>query len=309
MLEWRSGLMAATMATVCVAGTAAGQPQQRQMGGVGITVFDDIGYRGENATFRSDQPDLGSARFANRISSLQVAPGEVWEVCEGVNYRQPCQVFSGMEPDLRRRSWNDRISSLRRIRGDRGGGIFPPGPPSDGNGLVLYSDERFRGQARTVNGPTPSLGSFNDRARSVRVYSGTWEVCEDIDYGKCRTVNRDVSDLTGLGLSKRVSSVRPAFNGRGGYPPSGPPPQLVRLVLYDRDRYRGGSRTIDAAEGSLGGFGNRAQSLQVIGTWQLCDGPNFTGRCVTVSQNVPNLSSYGMTNRVSSARPLSARPR
>jgi hypothetical protein len=217
-------------------------------------------------------------------------------------------VFSGTEPDLRQRQWNDRISSLRRIRGDRGGGVFPPGPPSGGNGLVLYSDERFGGQARTVNGPTPSLGSFNDRARSVRVYSGTWEVCEDIDYGKCRTVSRDLPDLAGIGLSKRVSSVRPAFNGRGGGPPPGPPPQLSRLVLYDRDRYRGGSRTIDAAERSLGGFGNRAQSLQVIGTWQLCDGPNFTGRCVTVSQNVPNLTSYGMNNRVSSARPL-GRPR
>jgi hypothetical protein len=305
MIEWRSGFMAAIALTLCATGAATAQPRERQMGGIGITVYDDIGYRGENATFRSDQPDLGSSRFANRISSLQVAPGEVWEVCEGTNYRPPCQVFSGTEPDLRRRKWSDRISSLRRVRGGTGDGGFPPGPPSDGNGLVLYSDEMFRGQSRTVNGPTPSLGSFNDRARSVRVYSGTWEVCEDIDYGKCRTVSRDLSNLAGLGLSRRVSSVRSAFNGRGGYPP----PQEVRMVLYDRDRYRGGSRTIDAATGSLGGFGNRAQSLQVIGTWQLCDGPNFTGRCVMVSQNVPNLSSYGMNNRVSSARPMGGRPR
>jgi hypothetical protein len=290
--------------SLCAAGSAGAQPQDRQMGGIGITVFADIGYRGENATFRNDQPDLGVAGFGNRISSLQVAPGEVWEVCEGVNYRPPCQVFSGNESDLRRRSWNDRISSLRRIRGGRGGG-GGGGFPNPGRGrLVLYADERYRGQTFQINGPTPSLGSFNDKAESLRIDGGAWDVCEDINYGKCRTISRDMPNLSALGLVKRISSVRPSFNGGGdGFPPP-PPLQPVRLVLYDRDRYRGGSRTLDAAMGALGGFGDRAQSVQVVGTWQLCDGPNFSGRCVTVSQNVPNLGAYGMNNRVSSARPL-----
>jgi hypothetical protein len=304
MFQGRLGLMSIVAVALCAAGPASAQPQDRQMGGIGITVFDDIGYRGENATFRSDQPDLGAARFGNRISSFQVAPGEVWEVCEGANYRPPCQVFSGNEPDLRRRSWSDRITSLRRVRDGRGGGgIFPPNPPVRSR-LVLYRDERFRGQAVPLNGPTPSLGSFNDKAESLRIESGTWEVCEDINYGKCRTVTRDMPNLDGLGLSKRVSSARPSYNdGGGGYRPV-PLPQPVRLVLYDRERYRGGARTLDTADGNLGGFGNVAQSVQVVGTWQICDGPNFGGRCVTVSQNVPSLATYGMNNRVSSARPL-----
>jgi hypothetical protein len=59
--------------------------------------------------------------------------------------------------------------------------------------------------------------------------------------------------------------------------------------------------------GSLGAMGNRAQSVQVIGTWELCDGPDFTGRCVTLSQNVPNLGAYGLNNRVTSARPVGGR--
>ncbi len=211
MFQGRLGLMSIVAVALCAAGPASAQPQDRQMGGIGITVFDDIGYRGENATFRSDQPDLGAARFGNRISSFQVAPGEVWEVCEGANYRPPCQVFSGNEPDLRRRSWSDRITSLRRVRGGRGGGgIFPPNPPGRSR-LVLYRDERFRGQAVPLNGPTPSLGSFNDKAESLRIESGTWEVCEDINYGKCRTVTPDMPNLDGLGLSKRVSSARPSL--------------------------------------------------------------------------------------------------
>ena len=80
---------------------------------------------------------------------------------------------------------------------------------------MLYADERFRGKAVPISGPTPSLGSFNDKAESLRIESGTWEVCEDINYGKCRTVSRDMSSLDSLGLAKRVSSVRPSFNGGG----------------------------------------------------------------------------------------------
>jgi hypothetical protein len=289
-------------------GTVGAQAQSRQIGSVGITVYQDSNYRGRNATFRNDDPDLGRSGFANMISSLQVAPGELWEACAGVNYQPPCQVFSGTESDLQRRSWNDRISSLRRVRNSGGSGGFYPGAGGGRRRMVLYSEENFRGSTYTITGPTSSIGSYNDKARSVRIDGGTWDLCEDIDFGKCRTVDRDLSNLSGLGLSKRVSSARPAGGGGGGgsYPP---PQQNTRLVLYDRNGYRGGSQTLDYASEGLGGFGTRAVSAQVIGTWQLCDGPNFSGRCVVISQNVPDLASYGMNNRVSSARPMSGRAR
>jgi hypothetical protein len=291
--------LAVAAAAVLIASPSAAQPA-RGMGGIGITVFEDSNYRGDNATFRNDEPDLRRARFDGRISSLQVAPGEVWEVCEGRNYQPPCQVFSGNEPDLGRRSWNDRISSLRRVR-QAGRGPFASNPGT----VVLYSDELFRGQSMTITGAVPSLGGFNDRARSVRVTGGAWELCEDSDYRKCRVVDRDWSNLSSIDMSRRVSSVRPAFNGRGSNVYR--PPVAVRrprLVLFDRDRYRGESRAIEAASRGLGGFGNRAQSVQVIGTWQMCDGTDFTGHCVTVSEDIPNLGSLGLNNRVSSARPL-----
>lgn len=305
-------VVVAAVLWVGAAAAMGAQAQSRQMGGVGITVYDDAGFRGENATFRSDEPDLGRAGFGSRISSLQVAGGEIWEVCANTNYRPPCQVFSGSEPDLRRRNWNDRIASLRRVRGDGGGGgVFPPRPPVGNQSLTLYSDDRFRGSTRTITGTTASLGSFNDRAQSLRISGGVWEVCEDIDFGKCRTVDRDLAGLSGLGLDKRISSVRPAF-GRGGGGRRGgddfpPPNSRRRLVIYDRDQYRGGAQTYDGAVDRLGTVGNRAQSVQISGTWQLCDGPQFTGRCVTVSQNVPNLASYGIRNGIGSARPIGVR--
>ena len=109
-----------TVAFALAAAPLLAQRQERAMGGGGITVFRDENFRGENATFRQDVPDLRRFSFSDRITSLQVAPGEYWEACESPNYRGRCQVFSGQERDLRRVGWTDRISSLRPSSPGRG---------------------------------------------------------------------------------------------------------------------------------------------------------------------------------------------
>jgi hypothetical protein len=296
--------LAVVSAVLAGGATLAGQVQDRQMGGVGLTVFEDIQFRGDNATFVRDEPTLSAYRLDRRISSLRVGPGEVWEVCANTNFRGPCQVFSGTEPDLRTRNWNDRIRSARRIRGGGGPGPGRGGFPGGDRGIALYSDENFRGQVEAYEAPQASLGSFNDRARSVRVFSGRWELCEDASYRKCRTIDRDLANLSALGLSRRVSSVRPVNSGI--VPPGYAVPRGV-LVIYDDDRYRGGSVRLDAPESAVGSAGSRARSLRVTGAWQICSGRNFTGRCVTVDGDVPNLSSIGMANRIVSARPTIGR--
>lgn len=90
--------------------------QERQMGGVGITVFADPNFRGKSATYRQDVPDLQPLGLNDKVSSLRVGRGEQWEVCEHANYQGRCVVVSGNEADLRRNSWNDLISSFRRVR-------------------------------------------------------------------------------------------------------------------------------------------------------------------------------------------------
>jgi hypothetical protein len=85
--------------------------------GVSITVYDDVNFRGATMTFRRDVPDLRDVQFNDRISSLQAAPGQSWEVCEDANYRGRCIVVSGSERDLRARGLNDVITSIRRVPG------------------------------------------------------------------------------------------------------------------------------------------------------------------------------------------------
>ena len=179
--------------------------QERQMGGAGILIFTDPGYRGQNATFRQDVADLSSYRFNDRISSFRVAPGEMWEVCESSYFRGRCQVFYGEEPDLRSRGWSDRISSMRRVSGSGGGlpPVEPPvRPPWGASGIELFSDRNYQGDRRMLTEAWGDLRSlnFDNRAASLRIHgSQPWEVCADSVFRNCLVVNSDWGDLRRLG--------------------------------------------------------------------------------------------------------------
>lgn len=296
-------VLLAVSAAVFFAGSSPAQIYlEKQMGGVGITVFRDENFRGENATFRQDVPDLRRYGFSDRITSLRVAPGEYWEACESPNYQGRCQVFSGDERNLRNVGWTDRISSLRRVRGGgSGGGV------GGKFGIVLYDDPYFRGRSVTIKDPVENLRSvnFHDRAESVRVLGGSWELCSEPRFRRCQTIDRDVALLSTLGMNKKLSSARPGRLDSGGdyYPP--PSTQEARMVLFEGEGYRGRSVILDRSSDDLAGIAGRARSLQVIsGSWLVCDGPGFTGRCREVSESIPDLDRWGSGARILSARPV-----
>jgi hypothetical protein len=296
-------VLLAVSAAVLFAGSSPAQIYlEKQTGGVGITVFRDENFRGQNATFRQDVPDLRRSGFNDRITSLRVAPGEYWEACERANYQGRCQVFSGDERDLRNVGWTDRISSLRRVRrGGSGGGV------GGKFGIVLYDDPYFRGRSVTIKDPVENLRfvNFHDRAESVRVLGGSWEICSEPRFRRCQTVDRDVAQLSSLGMNKKLSSARPASFDSGGddYPP--PSTQEARLVLFEGEGYRGRSVILDRGSDDLVGIAGRARSLQVIsGSWLVCDGPRFTGRCREISESIPDLDRWGSGARILSARPV-----
>ncbi len=84
--------------------------------------------------------------------------------------------------------------------------------------VTFYEGEGFRGAAFTAN---QAVGDFtrhgyNDRASSVVVTRGRWEVCEDANYtGLCVRLRPGSYDsLRGMGLNNRVSSMRPLSDRR-----------------------------------------------------------------------------------------------
>ena len=196
----------------------------------GITVYEDPNFRGDSVSFRNEVADLRAEGLNDEISSLAVDGNQAWEVCRDVNFSGPCRVFSGSVYDLRAEGWNDRISSMRAVGfarnnngggwGNNGGGWGNNGGGRGNNGgawgnasrqsrLVFYDRTNFRGDSRDLFNNSANLGSFGDRARSVQVYGGTWELCDGSSWNaRCVTVNQSVSDLRSLGLRNGVSSVR-----------------------------------------------------------------------------------------------------
>jgi uncharacterized protein YcfJ len=79
--------------------------------------------------------------------------------------------------------------------------------------ITLYEGEGFRGRAFNANGTIWNLQQFgfNDRASSVIVERGRWEVCEDARFGgRCVVLRRgNYPSLGAIGINNRISSLRP----------------------------------------------------------------------------------------------------
>ena len=192
--------------------------QRGRLGGYGgITVYEDPDFRGDSVTFRNEVPDLRQQGLNDRISSLEVDGNQAWEVCRDVNFGGGCRVFQGSIENLRSEGWNDRISSMRAVGYARNssnnrGGVWGN---QRGNGnyrdsrLVFYDRTNFRGDARDIVNGSNNLGSVGDRARSVQVYGGTWELCDGSSRNaRCVTVTQNVPDLRTLGLRNGVEIAR-----------------------------------------------------------------------------------------------------
>lgn len=112
--------------------------------------------------------------------------------------------------------------------------------------IVFYEREGFQGRSFTTEGALGNLGGrFGDRASSVIVLRGRWEVCDDAGFrGRCAVLRPGrYPSLADTGLNNRISSVRDVPSARRvrdeQYAP--PPP----MPVYD-SRRRGGERLYQA---------------------------------------------------------------
>jgi uncharacterized protein YcfJ len=93
--------------------------------------------------------------------------------------------------------------------------------------ITFYEGEGYRGRAFTTDKPVVNFtrAGYNDRASSVVVDRGRWEVCEDARYrGRCVVLRKgSYKSLASLGLENRISSVR-AVDARKQYANEAPAP-------------------------------------------------------------------------------------
>ena len=103
--------------------------------------------------------------------------------------------------------------------------------------ITFYEGEGFRGRTFTANSQVNNFQrfGFNDRATSVVVTEGRWEVCDDANYGgDCVVLRRGSYDsLRGLGMNNRISSVR-RVNAQDTYANEAPEPLAEPNYAYYR---------------------------------------------------------------------------
>ena len=117
--------------------------------------------------------------------------------------------------------------------------------------ITFYGKEEFRGRAFTTAKAVANLErvGFNDRASSVVVDRGRWEVCEDAGFrGQCVLLRPGSYDsLESFGMEDRISSVRPVGRAARGLVEA---PEPLPAPTYEY-RVRPNERTFEVPVSSV----------------------------------------------------------
>lgn len=146
--------------------------------------------------------DLPRGSYARSCREISAFDGRVWALCRAGGGRW---TWSSARVDNCRAGLENRDGRLTCAGGGgwNGGGGFRAD-------AVLFEHAGYDGRPYEVRGDMPDLTAvnFNDRASSIKILRGEWQVCEDINYGgRCWTLSRD-EGLFGRDLNDRVSSIR-----------------------------------------------------------------------------------------------------
>ena len=191
--------------------------------------------------------------------------------------------------------------------------------------MTIYTGPNLRGEGITLNGVTNDLDrtGFNDRAESILVRSGRWEVCSDANFsGYCAVLGPGEYRRLDSPLFRGVSSAREvapyAYDDRyyrygynESYPRAVEPyPRVIEpvpRVIEPRSRYSAlETYTLPGFRGSTMRFDANATTLDTAstdegvsslivreGVWELCTGTNHAGSCrVYEPGRYPRLGSF-----------------
>lgn len=186
--------------------------------------------------------------------------------------------------------------------------------------VTFYEREDFAGESFATDRQVGNFErfGFNDRASSVIVSSGRWEVCDDRRFrGQCVVLRPgEYPSLAAMGLNERISSVKPIQrNARiepNRYPPapSAAPRDysVAEISFFEQEDFAGRSFKTDERIINFArqGFNDRASSVIVSNhRWEVCENAGFTGRCVVLRPGrYPSLATMGLNDRISSVREI-----
>mgnify|MGYP000116620858 CR=1 FL=1 len=206
--------------------------------------------------------------------------------------------------------------------------------------ITLYENDNFNGRSYRASYSVSNLNDsgFNDRASSVTVRNGRWQLCDNAFFrGSCVTLGPgEYPSLRAMGMNDRVSSVRElgwtpdgsgGWNGNDNYNrDSG----YNNGYKYNNNNWGGGqawgsgARAVLFSGYNLGGeafvvtpsgvsnldragFNDKARSLRVeSGYWIFCTDADYQGDCNTYGPGDYASLPGGQNHSISSGRRISS---
>ncbi len=171
-----------------------------------ITFYEREGFGGR--TFTTEQPidDFQNVPGLNDRARSVIVRGERWEVCDNARFSGRCVVLRpGQYPTLTALGLSERISSARDVDN--------PAMPVAATQITFFEREGFGGLSFSTEQPIDdfqNVPGLDDRARSIVVTGGRWEVCDGARFnGHCVVLPPGrYPSLGTMGLSERISSAR-----------------------------------------------------------------------------------------------------
>jgi hypothetical protein len=181
-----------------------------------ITVYNRDNFAGPAMTLSGEYSNLRGTGFYDSISSIDVHSGR-WEFCSLPEHRGDCRVLEAGRYASLPQALNHRIESVRPLDRvayeprayEEGRYAYRRGPVS--GAVELYAAPGFRGPSISLDRDAWNLErrGFGERASSVIVHEGRWELCTDRGFdGRCRVFGPGEYPRLGRGLDDQVSSLR-----------------------------------------------------------------------------------------------------
>ena len=192
-----------------------------------IKLFKKDNFAGPTLTLRAQKNNLQPENFHDQVSSIVVESGN-WEVCSRPNFNGDCMTLGPGRYAKLDQKINHRIESVRQVgeakrdavadEGDRRGRRDGARDERDGRrdgrdhaargAIDIYPGPDFGGRPIRVDRDLASLEGNSERASSIVIHEGTWQLCTQAYYeGWCRTFEPGRYGSLGR-LDNRVASAK-----------------------------------------------------------------------------------------------------
>ena len=189
---------------------ASAPPPTVAAAGPRIVLYSQPGFSGSGVEITETHGALDRMPAYVPASAI-VVYGGTWRLCTREYYRGQCADFAPGSYDSLG-SLNGRVYSAELVSpGPAPVGVVAPVYPAEGR-VVLYERPDFSGQSLVIDtSQTPNLDriNFGDRTASMRIESGYWQFCTDLNYGgSCTTYGPGEYPRLGPDIDHKIASVR-----------------------------------------------------------------------------------------------------